>query len=98
MVVFAFAITPKRFLHNLLVNHQDTYNNLTAGKTEIGKDGFYCQCDNLVATSPFTGSNQKPEFVFLAYFIIYTQKAISPVYSATHLSLTLRGPPAFSIL
>jgi len=94
LVVFAFAITPKRFLHNLVANHNDTtYRKLTTGKTELSKAGFNCQVDNLVATSPFTNTNEKPEIEHPVFLFSYVQDVIASYLPSSHISVSLRGPP-----
>jgi len=100
LVVFAFAITPKRLLHNLVANHKDTttYSKLTDGKTELSKSGFNCQVDNLVATSPFTYRDEKPEITLPAFFVSHLEVVTLSNLSSSHISLTSRGPPALSIL
>ncbi len=94
MLVFAFAITPKRFLHNLLVSHKDSFKQITEGKTEISKASFHCQCDNLVATSPFTATDEKPDLYLPFIFVSYQVDVSSTNLSPAHPYFKLRGPPA----
>lgn len=96
LLVFAFAITPKRYLHNLLVNHKDvvSYQKLTNGKTEFSKAGFHCAIDNLVATSPFTDVEEKSYNKLPVVFIAYAEVALSLNVSEEHSYFNLRGPPA----
>lgn len=94
LIVFALAITPKRFLHNLVVNHKDNYSKLTNGKTEFSKVRITCQCDNLVATSPFTDISEKPEIKLPFIFVSYQEEMSSSNLFPAHIYFTLRGPPA----
>ncbi len=94
-VVFAFAITPKRFLHNLAADHKDTYSKPADGKTEFSKAGIYCQCDNFVAASPFTATDVKPEIKLPFIFVSYQEEMSSPDLFSAHIFFKLRGPPAF---
>lgn len=98
LLVFALAITPKRFLHNLIVNHKDTYNKLTDGKTEVSKNGIYCQCDNLVATSPFTGTYNNPEIKLSFVFVSHQEAKAAVNLFPAHTYFKLRGPPVFFIV
>lgn len=95
LVVFAFAITPKRFLHNIAADHTDTYNKLADGKTEFSKVGIYCQCDDFVAASPFTATYAKPEIKLPFNFVSYHEEMSLPDLFPAHIFFKLRGPPAF---
>jgi hypothetical protein len=60
-VLFAFSITPKIVLHNLVANHKDgkTKTSLPdAYSTQLSKASFNCQCDNLISESPFVAEVQ----------------------------------------
>ncbi len=94
VLVFAFAITPKRFLHSLVAHHKDTYNKLTEGKTEVTKTGFNCQIDNLVATSHFTGISEKPEIELSSVFVSHKERLSFANLFPAHTFFSLRGPPA----
>src|SRR5687768_10253481 len=55
LILFTFSITPKLFLHDLFTNHTDTvYKKTVDDKAQVSKSGFTCDCNDLVATSPFT--------------------------------------------
>lgn len=95
LLVFALAITPKRFLHNIVANHTDTYSKLSSGKNELTKTGYNCQIDNLVATSPFTATDEKPEIKLPAVFILPEVEICTPNLFPAHIYFSLRGPPAF---
>jgi hypothetical protein len=58
LLLFAFCVTPKRFLHDLLANHQDTERTASLLVTEVSASGFHCHCDNLVVMTPFTADIQ----------------------------------------
>lgn len=93
LLVFAFANTPKRFLHNLVANHKDTYSKKNDRKTEVSKSVFYCQWDNIVATSPFIVTDEKPEIRLVFTFISHQEKtSLSNLFPA-HTYFKLRGPP-----
>ena len=92
-MVFALAITPKKTLHGLLTNHRDSTAKSSAGKTQqIGKSGFNCKCDNLVAESNFIEGKgftiTTPSALHSGFTLYY-----SSFLSLPHLLFNLRGPP-----
>lgn len=95
LVVFAFSITPAIVFHNWLVNHNDTFNTLAQAKgDQLGIQTFNCQCDHVVAESPFT----EPAGVMLAdpipaFSLPKTEPGVSCTSSPFFL-FSLRGPPA----
>ncbi|MBC7902739.1 MAG: hypothetical protein H7Y27_04925 [Gemmatimonadaceae bacterium] len=55
ILVFAFSIAPKKFLHDIVADHHDQVNLAADGHYPLMQaDGFTCHCDQLVAESPFT--------------------------------------------
>jgi len=69
LIIFAFSITPKKALHDWLANHTDkTSTPLLGHGAVISTAGFNCDCDNLVAESPFTGSSGQFDFSTLQVF------------------------------
>ena len=94
LVIFSLSITPRVFLHELLADHQDM---VLKGKQQgdyIGKDGFTCDINDLVATSPFT---QVQETVQISSPTVYhhpvawfreTSFQFAPPY------IDSRGPPS----
>jgi hypothetical protein len=97
LVVFAFGITPKLALHNLVANHKDRttrHVHRDPGCTHWAKAGFHCPIDNLVVESPFVPGVAN-SFVLLkpqpaASFIPAFPEAPVPVSGFT---FSLRGPP-----
>lgn len=97
MILFAFSITPKKLLHNLIVDHQDSIAVAHSDADipiHINENGFHCNCDNLVAESPFTG--QSDPYVFAPFLSFTIQQDALPVSFHTHTCFfsALRGPPA----
>jgi hypothetical protein len=96
LMVFAFSVTPKILLHNLVADHRDTPRSHNSSKEQqLSKTGFNCNCDNLVVESPFINDfaavrlSDQPEFAkrhitfindFSFPFLFYFR---------------LRGPPAY---
>ena len=95
LFVFAFSITPKRFLHDLFAGHSDTCTKIyNANDSQVAKLGFKCECDNLVATSPFIEAEE--QFILNAppAFPKTWSQQLSIVFSSTPNFIELRGPPA----
>ncbi|MDP4147919.1 MAG: hypothetical protein Q8927_03260 [Bacteroidota bacterium] len=56
LLLFAFSMTPKRPLHDLLANHRDVPVKSFGGKIkQLSKSGFNCRCESLVVESSFIG-------------------------------------------
>jgi len=93
LVVFAFSITPKQFLHNVVARHTDSRpGKKNDSPYQLSNAGYNCDCNNLVAESAFV--NDLPAFTFPVFtsFSPYIVKdisfsSVSGIYSA------LRGPP-----
>lgn len=94
LVTFTLSITPKIYLHDLFAGHTDTITKVSAdGKAQISSKGFNCECNSLVATSPFT---EEPDAASSILPLVYPSLFISlttPVYTCRHDFTELRGPP-----
>jgi len=94
LVIFTISITPKRYLHDIFAAHKDSISNVSSeAKVNISQDGYHCDCDNLVATSPFVEhdefNNASLNFqynLFLSYYSSNIPPATMPFFE-------LRGPP-----
>ncbi|MEO7530866.1 MAG: hypothetical protein ABIS69_05625 [Sediminibacterium sp.] len=96
LLLFAFAITPKITLHNLVANHKDgrTKTSLTdAYQTQLSKATFNCQCDNLISESPFIAETSPSYVILETSFAAYKTVFVDEVYSTQQFCSTLRGPP-----
>ena len=94
LIIFAFSITPKKALHDWLANHTDKASLPQSGNgASISTAGFNCDCDNLVAESPFTGTSG--QFEFSAPQLFTPRLAFHPhhFYAIPHFFFSLRGPP-----
>jgi hypothetical protein len=98
LLLFAFSITPRVYLHDLFANHEDlaTYS-APDGEDELSVSGFQCNTQNQVAESPFTGHSLQ---VAIASPVLYptatTQHLITNVRLQVPLVASLRGPPAIA--
>ena len=97
LVLFAFGITPKLALHNLVAKHKDGRAKSSLPdpfSTQISKAGFNCPCDNLVTESPFVVESNASYILVEAAFINYQHCFAEEVYSSQKYCSSLRGPPA----
>lgn len=92
--IFAFAIIPKTFLHDIITHHNHSSPKKTDTHDAINQAGLSCQYDNLVATEAFLGGGER---LVLQVPVKYVQPWFVPVYEPFlifHTSYpTLRGPP-----
>ncbi len=95
LLIFAFSITPKLILHDLVVHHKD--KPIHAGEnTQVSKTGFHCDCENQVVELPYlTYSAHQPADIPRS-FQLYQTGVNCPFYSSPYLNFGLRGPP-FSV-
>ncbi len=96
LVLFAFGITPKRTLHNLVADHRDgkvavIFHDHTG--TELSKAAFNCQCENLISESPFVTETYAFTKASPVYFTTYAYGAIDRPATTAIFSSGLRGPP-----
>lgn len=95
LIVFAFSITPAIVFHNWLADHTDTLKKASATNHEqVGKQTFNCDCDNILAQSPFT--EPEKEIITPVENLFSSVKVDKPVHFTTspHHFYSLRGPPA----
>jgi len=95
LLLFAFSITSKRFLHDLVADHKDTIacqDNLSAH--HIHAAGFYCSCDDLVAESVYMSGGNAIELTVPAVFIEKTPAFSGNYHYISSFFSDLRGPPA----
>jgi len=93
LVLFAFANTPRKFLHDLVANHTDTRNMHSSSAIPLLQTaGIHCQADNLVAESPFEILAEIPTIEYAQFFDAFTSFVIDGFSFAPN-SNFLRGPP-----
>ena len=97
LLVFLFAVAPKRFLHHLFANHTDApiSNKLYSknSSSHISAAGFNCQLDHLVVESSFLFSISNLNIQFYPKFInLIFEKENKSVFSYARRCF-LRGPP-----
>ena len=86
---------PKLYLHDIFASHQDIVTN-TGGEPGIVKNGYSCDVNDLVATSPFTETEQSTEFRPEIFFPVLHTRYTSQIATAAPDCFTLRGPPVLA--
>jgi hypothetical protein len=97
LVLFAFGITPRLTLHNLVANHKDgrAKNALPDPfSKQLSKAGFNCQCDNTIIESPFVSEGITSYIIITSSFEAYQNIFTEEVFSSQQYCSSLRGPPA----
>ena len=96
-MLFAYVITPKITLHNLVASHRDGRGKTSlpdANSTQLSKAGFNCQCDNLIIESPFVAETKALVITPQISYPVFCDAFVADVYSSTVFHYSLRGPPA----
>jgi len=96
LLIFLTGITPKRYWHDVFANHRDLASVVQTEDLQLSKAGFNCDWNSLVATSPFTETEEiifpKPLLVYARHFLLPADRFYQP-----HLTYrSLRGPPAIA--
>lgn len=92
LLMFSLSITPKLFLHDLVVRHRDS--SISSGKyVQVGKTGFRCDCENQVVELPFLTQVGYFSLTAPVYFPVYALGTDYRFYSFPHFIFGLRGPP-----
>ena len=94
LLTMALSVTPKAYLHHWFAAHKDvSVKKEGAGQPQVSKQLFHCNCDNLVAESPFTDHDHDLKLTtFSALSIQQGSKPVS-LYSSAPCFFSLRGPP-----
>jgi len=94
LVLFAFSITPKKTLHDIITHHTDQKAvDAYAGTDQLHKAGFNCKCETLVAESPFTSTDNSYEFSCSTQYVAQHIALHHHYHYSAHFFFTLRGPP-----
>lgn len=99
LLVFAFSITPKKLLHDLVANHKDVKIQTTKTGNDLpqlSKAGFHCQCDQLVVQTPFLYKAVTFSLVLPVKAVSRQARPATPIYYPSHSVSFLRGPPVLS--
>jgi hypothetical protein len=100
LLLFAFSITPKKFLHNLVANHQDAtamnFPRENTGASQLSKAGYHCPCEQLVVQTPFVYQSATINYAIVPVFVVYQDQQFVSTYSTAPDVSFLRGPPALN--
>jgi len=94
LLIFAFSITPKTFLHSCAANHKNSAQKFPASDhPQVDRSSISCTCDNFVAGSPFTEVVVGFQLSSLEFFSIKQETNPVHFFSSPHFFFSLRGPP-----
>ncbi len=94
LLVFSFSITPTIILHNWIADHTDAAKKTgNSGKKQLSSEKRYCHCDNIVAESPFTETDDSVIPLPQQSFIVEPACLIVHIVSTPRFYFSLRGPP-----
>jgi len=94
LLIFAFSITPKNFLHNCTASHKNSSQKSPASdQQQVAKSSISCTCDNFVAGSPFTEAGIVFQLSSLEFFSRKQETKPVHFFSSPHFFFSLRGPP-----
>ena len=95
ILIFAFSVTPKILLHNLVATHHDSSSyKFDAGKLQVSKTGFQCDCESPVVSSPFTETAIHVEILNPKSFPYFKEDITCSFHSEHRPYTCFRGPPA----
>jgi hypothetical protein len=96
VLVFAVSITPTVVFHNWFADHKDTTRKIDnqCQEERLSNQTINCDCDHIVAESPFTGAAIAG--IHPAPIVFNLSRAEKPViyFSSSIEQRDLRGPPA----
>jgi hypothetical protein len=94
LLLFTLSIMPKLYLHEIFATHKDIVTN--TAEPGFSKNGYTCDVNDLVATSPFTEAPQQYVTNPDIYFPVLHTRYTSQIATAAPDCFTLRGPPAIA--
>ena len=96
ILLFAFCVTPKKLLHDLIADHNDTpFSVGSSSQQQFDYSGFRCNCDNLVVESPFITEVVALTTPVLFSYGNYSTPILQQAAKVHPFDIELRGPPAF---
>jgi len=96
LLLFTFSMTPKKYLHDLVSNHEDFYSLHFGDETTVNQIGFHCQCEDLVVSTPFI---QVSFGLNISSSYVYEDLASSDnifLFLNTYTTKDSRGPPSIA--
>ncbi len=97
LLLFAFSMTPRLFLHDLFAGHIDTHAiKDSKAPVQMNTAGYHCDKDGVVASSSFIADEPPVLFSNVVPFSLY-QTGKEELCSASKIYYPLRGPPQLNI-
>jgi hypothetical protein len=96
LVLFVCSITPKRYLHHWFADHTDAALHTACHEDGIHAkaDGFNCDCNNWVATTPFTEAVTHFNLTPPHLYAVQNGLHLPGICFVQQVRTGLRGPPA----
>ena len=96
--VLLLSITPKQTLHSLTAHHKDESSKKITDKDKVQFNhfGLNCDCNSIVATSPFTETSVLPEIQLHSSFSFSREIHATSYTSAPFIYFSRRGPPSIA--
>ena len=92
LLVLALAVAPKQLLHDALTTHKHYYSS-PSSQSHVNNYIFICDCENLVAESPFVDLTENLSFNVKVEYAVYIPHFGQCSHPADVRSFRLRGPP-----
>jgi hypothetical protein len=99
ILLFAYSITPKIMLHDLIADHKDgTYRSNDTKTSRFDPSGFHCHCENLVVQSPFMDNGVFHGFIPMIIHERLFSLSANHFRCSAQFNFALRGPPSQTIV
>jgi hypothetical protein len=95
LVLFTFSITPRKILHDALARHADSSNS-NFKTPHVTTNGFNCNCNSLVAESPFTDDSYSIDIIVPLIYLESHQIPTFRFHTLHDVFTPLRGPPSIA--
>ncbi|MEJ7912714.1 MAG: hypothetical protein WKF70_06145 [Chitinophagaceae bacterium] len=96
LLVFAFSITPKKYLHELVADHKDFYSYHSGEETTVNTAGFNCHCEELVVSTPFVETSLETALLPTIVYRTFSTSSYHFFFYSTNSAKDSRGPPSLS--
>lgn len=97
LLLFAFSVTPRIFLHDWVARHQDRAGWTKGdGHDHLQRVSFHCQTEDQVVESPFLAAEASPQITPPIVFRPEWVERTVRLHTTRIIYSSLRGPPAFS--
>jgi hypothetical protein len=97
VLLFLFSITPKKYLHDLLANHTDSFWFGNSEEATVSKKGINCNADDLVVKASFLNQHQSSHVSLPVSYSGYSSTYFLSNFLNHIEAKDSRGPPALSV-